>query len=333
MNTATRFRNTLAFENCDRLPKLEWAPWWTLTLDRWHEEGLPAELVRVDEVQAYFDLDQVLQFLPRARQTGCPAPPYHGAGIITDGEDYAALIPFLFPPTSEAFDWPWIERCAARQQQGELIIWLTFEGFFWFPRTLFGIERHLYAFYEQPQLMHEMNERLLEFNLAALEAFCQVCTPDFLTFAEDMSFRSGPMIGKPLFDEFVGPYYRRLIPAIRQQGIQPLVDSDGEVSALVPWFEEVGIDGFLPLERRAGCDVDAIRRAHPSLRMIGGFDKTCMAIGEEAMRTEFERLLPVMRQGGFVPGVDHQTPPDVSLKQYRVYARLLDEYCHRACEA
>jgi hypothetical protein len=26
------------------------------------------------------------------------------------------------------------------------------------------------------------------------------------------------------------------------------------------------------------------------------------------MRREWERLLPVMRQGGFVPGVDHQTP-------------------------
>lgn len=332
MDTVTRFRNTLAFETPDRLPKMEWAPWWTLTLDRWREEGLPAELERVDEVQAYFGLDQVLQFSPRVRLPGCPSAPYHGAGILKNQEDYAALRPYLYPSASDAFDWSWLEQCAARQQKGELIIWFTFEGFFWFPRTLFGIERHLYAFYEQPQLMHAMNQELLDFNLAALDAFCQVCTPDFLTFAEDMSYRSGPMIGKPLFDEFVGPYYRRIVPAIRGYGIQPLVDSDGEVSALVPWFEEVGIDGFLPLERRAGCDVEAIRRGHPSLRMIGAFDKTCMASGEEAMRAEFERLLPVMRQGGFVPGVDHQTPPGVSLDLYRAYARLLDEYCRRACE-
>ena len=44
------------------------------------------------------------------------------------------------------------------------------------------------------------------------------------------------------------------------------------------------------------------------------------------MRAEFERLLPMMRAGGFIPSVDHQTPPGVSLDQYRSYLRLLDEY-------
>ncbi|NLG26297.1 MAG: hypothetical protein GX557_00165, partial [Chloroflexi bacterium] len=56
------------------------------------------------------------------------------------------------------------------------------------------------------------------------------------------------------------------------------------------------------------------------------FDKTVMHQGEKAMRAEFERLLPTMRTGGFVPSVDHQTPPDVSLDTYRVYLRLLREY-------
>ena len=44
------------------------------------------------------------------------------------------------------------------------------------------------------------------------------------------------------------------------------------------------------------------------------------------MRTEFERLVPIMKTGGFIPSVDHQTPPGVSLDQYRIYLRLLDEY-------
>jgi hypothetical protein len=48
--------------------------------------------------------------------------------------------------------------------------------------------------------------------------------------------------------------------------------------------------------------------------------------GEPAMRAEFERLLPLMKRGGFVPSVDHQTPPGVSLEEYRVYLRLLQEY-------
>jgi hypothetical protein len=48
--------------------------------------------------------------------------------------------------------------------------------------------------------------------------------------------------------------------------------------------------------------------------------------GENAIRNEFERLRPLVRSGRFIPSVDHQTPPGVSLDQYRSYVRLLAEY-------
>jgi uroporphyrinogen-III decarboxylase len=65
--------------------------------------------------------------------------------------------------------------------------------------------------------------------------------------------------------------------------------------------------------------------------LIGVFDKTIMHLGEAAMRKEFERLLPTMKQGGFIPSVDHQTPPDVSMENYRTYVRLLKEYSQLGC--
>ena len=36
MNSVERFDNALAFKPVDRLPAIEWAPWWGLTLDRWY---------------------------------------------------------------------------------------------------------------------------------------------------------------------------------------------------------------------------------------------------------------------------------------------------------
>jgi len=73
------------------------------------------------------------------------------------------------------------------------------------------------------------------------------------------------------------------------------------------------------------------RRRRPRLLMVGHFDKMTMNRGEAAMRAEFERLAPLMRTGGFIPSVDHQTPPGVSLEEYRVYLRLLERYSGRAC--
>jgi len=163
-----------------------------------------------------------------------------------------------------------------------------------------------------------------------IDELCEICTPDFMTFAEDMSYNHGPMLSEALFDEFMLPYYRRVVPRLKERGILAVVDSDGDITEAAPWFERAGIDGILPLERQAGVDVAAVRASHPRMRFIGCFDKMTMTRGEAAMRAEFERLLPVAAAGGLVVSVDHQTPPGVSYEQYQLYLRLFREYARKA---
>ena len=62
MNHVERFRAVMNFEPVDRLPRWEWAMWWDLTIDRWHGEGLPAQLTDVFEIHEYFGLDPYKQF-------------------------------------------------------------------------------------------------------------------------------------------------------------------------------------------------------------------------------------------------------------------------------
>jgi len=63
--------------------------------------------------------------------------------------------------------------------------------------------------------------------------------------------------------------------------------------------------------------------------MMGGYDKMVMSKTEEDMRKEFERILPVMQSGGYIPSVDHQTPPEVSLENYKIYVKLFKEYVEK----
>jgi len=330
MDAVERFRNALEFCPVDRMPMVEWAPWWDKTLDRWHDEGLPREVTGVEQVAAYFGLDVMHQLWVHPRADTCPQAPSHGAPVISTVDQYDAFIDagHLYP--DPAFDVETFRGWADKQAAGEVAIWITFDGFFWYPRTLLGIEPHMYAFYDQPELMHRMNRDLVDHSLKVLDAICEICTPVFMTLAEDMSYNHGPMLSKDCFDEFLAPYYREMIPAVKARGITPIVDSDGDVTALIPWLTDVGIEGILPLERMAGVDVAGIRADHPDFKMIGAFDKTVMHRGEPAVRAEFERLLPTMRSGGFIASVDHQTPPGVSLEQYRAYVELLREYCAKA---
>ena len=80
----------------DRLPVVEWASWWDLTLNRWHGEGLDPALTG-DELFRALDLDVLRQFWFRHTAPGCPQPASHGAAIMEDEGDYEKLRPFLYP--------------------------------------------------------------------------------------------------------------------------------------------------------------------------------------------------------------------------------------------
>ena len=58
------------------------------------------------------------------------------------------------------------------------------------------------------------------------------------------------------------------VPRLRELGILSIVDSDGDVTVPAYWFEGVGLEGILPLERQAGVDMGRLRREHPRMRFI-----------------------------------------------------------------
>jgi hypothetical protein len=329
MNHVERFRALINFEPVDRLPRWEWAMWWDETIARWHTEGLPRQFKfsQVFDIAQYFGLDPYQQYWFSTTDPTIEATQHHVEGIVANLDDYRRLRPNLFPSHDLAIEG--MAAWAERQRRGEAVVWATFEGFFWFPRTLMGFEKLMFAFSDQPELLHEINRDLLEFNFGLLDKIVRRCVPTFMTIAEDLSYNHGPMISKQTFDVFIAPYYRQLLPRLQEHGIPLFMDTDGDVTLLAPWLEELGIVGVLPLERQAGVDGLALRRQFPKLCLVGHYNKMVMNQGEAALRAEFERLVPLMKTGGFIPSVDHQTPPGVSLEQYRCYLRLLDHYTER----
>lgn len=328
MNTRERFQAVINFRPYDRLPVLEWAPWWNETIERWHREGLPLETTDRYDICKHFGLDVYKQHCFDACMPGCPQPAGHGAGIIASEDDYNRICPYLYPSNSVNREM-W-KQWADEQREGNVVLWFTVTGFFWFPRQLLGIDRHLYAFYDQPDLLHRINTDLVRWISRVIDEVGAICSPDFMTFAEDLSYNNGPMLCKDHFEQFMKPYYRQIIPKIKKHNIIPIVDSDGDVSVPAYWFEEAGIEGILPLERQAGVDIGKLRAEHPGMRFIGHFNKMTMNKGEAVMRAEFERLLPMAAKGGFLVSCDHQTPPEVSCQNYRLYISLFNEYAREA---
>jgi len=199
-------------------------------------------------------------------------------------------------------------------------------SFFWTLHTLMGLETFSYMFYDAPDLIHRMFGKVCEmccwFDEKMMnEAKNVVC----LGTGEDLAFKNGPFFSPAMFEEFFAPYYRPIVDVARRHGIELFfIDSDGNFEALLPQMLDVGMNIFLPVEVAAGMDPVALRaRFGKRLRMIGGVDKRIVARGKKAIAAEMERLWPVMREGGFIPKIDHSIPPDISYDNFRYYMDTL----------
>ncbi|MEM3434267.1 MAG: uroporphyrinogen decarboxylase family protein, partial [Candidatus Methanomethyliaceae archaeon] len=128
-----------------------------------------------------------------------------------------------------------------------------------------------------------------------------------------------------LFRQFLAPGYKKLVGFFQDWGIKiVLVDSDGDVSRLIPEWLEVGITGIYPLEVAAGMDVTEIRENFPHLQMIGGLDKRALVSGKAAIDQELEKVANLVSKGGYIPCIDHLVPPDVSWGNFRYYRERLN---------
>lgn len=211
-------------------------------------------------------------------------------------------------------------------RKGEFPIRFRLQGFFWCPRDLMGVEEHLVGYYDYPEMINDMNRFQLDLYKDQMEKILKIIKPDVLFFEEDLSGKNGPMLSPALFDEFVAPCYQEIIPFLKERGVKNVfVDTDGDFTKLIPNFTNSGVDGFLPVDVNAGVDIVRVREQFPNVKFIGGFNKLEIVEGPEAIDKEFERLLPVIKQGGYLVGIDHQAAPSTTYENYQYFIKRLGE--------
>lgn len=334
MTNREKVLKTFAFENVyGEGPVLETVyPWWDQTVKNWTEQGLPAEYAAgdLDAYEGYLGFDGLKRI-----NFGIPYGRYCKQGDITDWESWKKLKEQLREDLESYWTYGRLEEyfgCYREgHERGDFSIQFFITGFFWFPRDLFGIEEHLYAFYDEPELMHDMNQFLLEMYLKYLPKITDMLQPELIYISEDLSGKNGPMLSPDCFEEFVASYYRKLIPVLKEHGVKNIfVDTDGDFRLLIPNFMAAGVEGFLPVDVNAGVDIVDVRREFPTLKFMGGFNKLAVVEGKEAIDREFERLLPVIRQGGYIPGIDHQAAPNTPYENYVYYIGRLKEIMKQA---
>jgi uroporphyrinogen decarboxylase len=263
----------------------------------------------------------------RARKNSDSIPQYL-SWPVHDGASWEQIKEERFgPDVMTRFPDRW-EALATTYRDRDYPLGLVMDGFFSTPRELLGVERQLMMYYDDPQMMHNINDHLASVWLAMLEEIVSKVDLDFVYVWEDMAFKNGPLISPRLFEEFIVPYYQRVTGFLIAHGVDIIfVDSDGDCQLLIPGFLEAGVTGLYPFEVQAGMDVVEVRKQYPQLLIQGGLDKTKVAQGRQAIDAELEaKLPPMLSQGGYIPFCDHLVPPDVSWDNFYYYREKVRQY-------
>jgi uroporphyrinogen-III decarboxylase len=206
-------------------------------------------------------------------------------------------------------------------------------GGYMYLRSLIGPEELLYAFYDQPELIHDCMKTWFELADAVIARHQEHVTIDEIFFAEDICYNHGPLISEPMMQEFLLPYYQQVIRNLRLRQIDKTrhlyvqIDTDGDCRPTIDIYRKsIGMDVMSPLEVASGCDVLEIARDNPDLVLRGGIDKRVLAQGRDAIDRMVERILPPMKaRGGYIPCCDHGVPPEVPYEDYLYFRRRCEE--------
>lgn len=233
---------------------------------------------------------------------------------------------------SEArFDSDWLDMALNHREEGRVVT-ASIPGGFDEPRQLMGEEGLCLAYYEQPELIHDMLTTIGDTAVQVLDRVSAKVQIDLLSVHEDMAGKSGPLAGPIQVKEFIHPYYRKIWDMLQNRGTRLFdQDSDGDMNPLIGDFLDAGINVMHPMEVAAGMDVVAVREKYGSrLAFYGGLDKHVIRRSKDEILAELEyKIPPLVRGGGCVLALDHRIPNGTPLENYRFYIEKSWEMLNR----
>ncbi len=355
MTPHERYQAFMRFQPVDRPPLQEWEPWESTTRVWMEETGkdreyvlhylsecdprestgidfgmLPPfpEILVAEDDESITKQDRMGLTYRQFKKDPESSMPEYIASPVREPADWDDVRQRLLPDVEARYPADWDERVARwRREQPILDQYSAAAGYYGGPslygfvRMLVGEEQALYLFYDDPALVDDMMEAATEFFVRILEKSLREAPLTQVRFWEDMCYHNGPLISPAMVRDFMVPRYRRITSAIRAAGHDLiLLDSDGDVKELIPFWLESGINGVFPMEQAADNDVHRFRREYGhELLMTGGIDKRALAQGERAIDEELDQKISLAFEGGYVPTVDHAIPPDVSFRNFTHY--------------
>lgn len=194
-------------------------------------------------------------------------------------------------------------------------------------RDMMGVEGISYLYADDECLYREIIDTMGELCYRKVKTVLESGVKfDFAHFWEDICFKNGPLVVPTIFEEYVGPHYKRITDMVRASGIDIIsLDCDGWIDALIPIWLDNGVNTMFPIEVGTwNASIAPWRKKYgKKILGVGGMNKTVFAHDKAAIDAEVERLKPLVELGGYIPCPDHRIPPDAKWDMVQYYCEKM----------
>ncbi|HUU26309.1 MAG TPA: uroporphyrinogen decarboxylase family protein [archaeon] len=188
-------------------------------------------------------------------------------------------------------------------------------GFTLFERawTLRGMENLFIDMVERPGFVHELLDRILEFNLKIVDGVSRFAV-DAILFGDDWGQQRGLIMGPYFWREFFKPRAAQAYKRCHEKGMYVMIHSCGDVSSIMGDLVEIGVDVFNPFQPEV-MDIEGIKREFGDLlAFFGGMStqKTLPYATPDEVKTQTAWLIEkIGAGGGYIFSPAHDVPKDV----------------------
>jgi len=197
-------------------------------------------------------------------------------------------------------------------------------------RGLMGPAAASLAFYDDPELVHDITEFYLQQVREYVFPLIERLKPEIVAMGEDCCYNHGMLVSPAQFEEFFGDYYREVCDCARANGADIVsVDTDGNAMEFTGLARSYGVNAIYPYEVKAGNDLFKLREQYPDFILLGWLEKETVNEGNEAtIEPEImSKVPPLLEKGGYFPNGDHGIQPDVTFPNMCKFMTMLHEVC------
>lgn len=144
----------------------------------------------------------------------------------------------------------------------------------------------------------------------------------------DVAYKNGMFFSPDYWREFFKLWLAKIVGEAHKRNLPVIYHGCGNVHSIFQDFIDIGVDGYNPLEAKAGMDaVDLKRQYKDGMCLCGNSDIQAWERGKpDEIKREVLHRLNAAKGGGYIFQSDHSVASDVSGKTYDMIVKLVRKY-------